>query len=200
MPPKTNNALDLKQLLLMPYQYSVSVGRRLVSLPDVMVLLLLATAIYAIFMLGQGWRDEYRPAVEISLSLSALPGYALQSALRGLIAYALSLIFTLIVGYAAAKSKWGEMILIPALDILQSIPVLGFLPGLVLGLIAIFPNSNTGLELAAIIMIFTGQVWNMVFTYYASLKSIPRDYADVSQLIGLTPYSDCLNWNCLLPH
>jgi protein-disulfide isomerase/ABC-type proline/glycine betaine transport system permease subunit len=73
------------------------------------------------------------------------------------------------------------------LDILQSIPVLGFLPGLVLGLIAIFPHSNTGLELAAIIMIFTGQVWNMVFAYYASLKSIPRDYAEVSQLIGLTP-------------
>src|SRR6185369_9873757 len=93
---------------------------------------------------------------------------------RGLSAYVLSLGFALGYGYWAAKDRMAEKVLIPLLDILQSIPVLGFMPGLVLALSALFPNSNVGLELAAILMIFTGQVWNMIFSFYQSLRSIPQ--------------------------
>src|SRR2546422_616849 len=72
---------------------------------------------------------------------------------------------------------WGGAI--PILDILQSIPVLGFMPGLVLALVAVFPTSNVGLELAAVLMIFTGQVWNMTFSFYHSLRAVPNDLREV---------------------
>ena len=75
-------------------------------------------------------------------------------------------------------------ILATGLFLLQSIPVLGFLPGLVLGLVALFPHRNVGLELACIIMIFTGQAWNMVFSFYASLRAIPNDLGEVAALCG----------------
>ena len=101
-------------------------------------------------------------------------------------AYIISLAFTLVVGYAAAKSKKLERIIIPAIDILQSIPPLGFMPGLVLALIALFPKTNTGLELTAIILIFTGQVWNMTFSFYSSVKSLPSDYNEACAVMGLT--------------
>src|SRR5207302_802343 len=71
-------------------------------------------------------------------------------------------------------------VLVPLLDILQSIPVLSFLPGLVLALVALFPTTNVGLELAAIIMIFTGQAWNMTFSYYHSLRSVPADLSEAA--------------------
>jgi NitT/TauT family transport system permease protein len=76
----------------------------------------------------------------------------------------------------------AERILIPALDVLQSIPVLGFMPGLVIGLVSAFPGSNVGLELASIVMIFTGQAWNMTFSFYHSLKSVPRDLDEAATL------------------
>ncbi len=100
--------------------------------------------------------------------------------MRGLLAYAISLTFTLLYGYWAAKDRAAERVLIPLLDILQSIPVLGFLPGLILALVALFPHSNIGLELAAVIMIFTGQAWNMTFSYYHSLQSVPLDMREVA--------------------
>jgi ABC-type nitrate/sulfonate/bicarbonate transport system permease component len=71
--------------------------------------------------------------------------------------------------------RLAERLLLPVLDILQSIPVLGFLPGFVLGLVHLFPHRNLGLEIASVLMIFTGQVWNMTFSFYASLKSVPAD-------------------------
>ena len=74
----------------------------------------------------------------------------------------------------------------PVLDILQSIPVLGFLPSLIIAFITLFPASNVGLELAAVVMIFTGQVWNMTFSFYHSLQSIPRDFQEVATLGGRT--------------
>jgi NitT/TauT family transport system permease protein len=126
------------------------------------------------------WVGEYRPAIEIDLSPSALPLYTFFSLSRGLIAYCLSLGFTLVYGYWAAKDKNAERLLIPLLDILQSIPVLGFMPGLTLALVALFPKSNAGLELAAVIMIFTGQAWNMTFSFYHSLRSVPGDFREVA--------------------
>src|SRR2546430_432506 len=127
-------------------------------------------------------RQPPRSHVEIDLdSPFALLRYTLYSLSRGLIAYVLSLAFTLTVGYWAAKDAAAERVLVPLLDVLQSIPVLSFLPGLVLALIAIFPH-NIGLEFAAILMIFTGQVWNMTFSYMHSLKSVPPDMREVAAI------------------
>ena len=142
----------------------------------------LGGTIFGLVRLAQEWTGALRPTVEIALSIRALPGYALLSLSRGLAAYVLSLLFTLVYGYWAAKDHVAERVLIPALDILQSIPVLGFMPGLVLGLVAAFPGSNTGLELASVIMIFTGQAWNMTFSFYHSLRSIPQDLREVATL------------------
>ena len=130
--------------------------------------------------LARGWTGALHPAVEIDPSPAALPGYALLSLSRGLLAYALSLLFTLGYGYWAARDRRAGRVLVPLLDILQSIPVLGFMPGLVLGLVAAFPRSNVGLELAAVLMIFTGQAWNMTFSFYHSLRSVPRDLAEAA--------------------
>jgi len=76
--------------------------------------------------------------------------------------------------------------MVPVLDILQSIPVLGFLPGLVLGLVHLFPHRNIGLEMASVLMIFTGQVWNMTFSFYSSLKSVPPDLVAVTRLAKMS--------------
>lgn len=171
--------------------------------------MVMGTAIYGVVSMGREWQGEFHPVTTISLSFWALPKYALLSAMRGVAAYVISLLFTLIVGYAAAKSKPAEKIIVPLLDILQSIPVLGFLPGLVLGLIALFPQTNTGLELAAVIMIFTGQVWNMTFSFYSSVKSLPTDFNEASTVIGFNwfqkllrvelPFSAVnLAWNSLM--
>jgi NitT/TauT family transport system permease protein len=149
---------------------------------DVGLMVALASAIYGVVHLAHHWTGALRPTVEIDLSTSALPGYALLSLSRGLAAYVLSLFFTLGYGYWAARDRVAERILIPALDVLQSIPVLGFMPGLVLGLVSAFPGSNVGLELASIVMIFTGQAWNMTFSFYHSLKSLPRDLDEAATL------------------
>ena len=149
---------------------------------DLVLLAGLGGVVYGLIYLAQQWTGVLRPTVEIDLSAAALPRYALLSLSRGLAAYVLSLLFTLGYGYWAARDHVAERVLIPALDILQSIPVLGFMPGLVLGLVAAFPRSNTGLELASVIMIFTGQAWNMTFSFYYSLRSIPRDLTEVATL------------------
>jgi len=149
---------------------------------DLALLAGLAGTIYGIVHLAGEWTGALRPSVEIDLHPSALPRYALLSLSRGLAAYLLSLAFTLVYGYWAARDRVAERILIPALDVLQSIPVLGFMPGVVLGLVAAFPHSNVGLELASVIMIFTGQAWNMTFSFYHSLRSIPRDLDEAATL------------------
>lgn len=156
-------------------------------LADAVIFLLVGGLIYGVAVFAAQWNSSYNPTYEIDLSLGALPLYTLFSALRGLIAYLVSLIFTLAVGYWAAKSPRAEKIILPFLDVMQSIPVLGFLPGLVLGLVAIFPNTNVGLELASILMIFTGQVWNMAFAFYSSLKSVPTDLKEAAQVMELSP-------------
>jgi NitT/TauT family transport system permease protein len=140
---------------------------------DVSLLLAFIGIIFGIFNLSHEWTGVYRSKVEIDLSPWALPKYTFYSLCRGLIAYALSLVFTLAYGYWAAKDHVAEKVLIPLLDIAQSIPVLGILPGLLIAMVALFPHNNVGLELAAIISIFTGQVWNMTFSFYQSLRSIP---------------------------
>ncbi|MBZ9606828.1 ABC transporter permease subunit [Clostridium estertheticum] len=127
-------------------------------------------------------------SVVISTSLSKLPIYALKSVGRMTAAYILSLIFTFIYGYMAAHNEKAEKILVPILDILQSIPVLSFLPAVVLGLVAVFPNNNIGIEIASIILIFTGQAWNMTFSFYHSIKNIPRDLKEATEVFQLSKW------------
>jgi NitT/TauT family transport system permease protein len=148
---------------------------------DVVLLVGITGIVFGLSSLAGEWRT-LRPAVHIDLSLSALPLYTFYSLTRGLIAYSLSLLFTLTYGYWAAKDPIAERVLVPLLDILQSIPVLGFMPGVVLALVSLFPNSNVGLELASVLMIFTGQAWNMTFSFYHSLRSIPKDQIEASTI------------------
>ena len=149
---------------------------------DVLLLVAIAALFAGTIALARRWEAPYRPTMEIDLSLSALPRYTLLSLARGIAAYVLSLGFTLAYGSVAAYYRPAERVMIPLLDILQGIPVLGFLPGLVLGMVALFPHSNVGLELACVIMIFTGQVWNMTFSFYGSLRAIPTELREVARL------------------
>src|SRR5438270_781530 len=148
---------------------------------DFFLLAGLVGAIFGVLSLAGEWR-EFRPAVHIDLAPSALPRYVFYSLSRGLLAYVCSLAFTLTYGFWAAKDPVAQRILIPLLDILQSIPVLGFMPGVVLALARIFPGSNVGLELASILMIFTGQAWNMTFSFYHSIRSVPKDQIEAATI------------------
>jgi len=98
------------------------------------------------------------------------------------IAYLLSILFALGYGLAAAKSERAAKIMLPLLDILQSIPVLSFLPGVMLAMVALFPRRQIGLELGSILLIFTGQAWNIAFSFYSSLKGIPRELDEAARL------------------
>ncbi len=117
-----------------------------------------------------------------------LPGYALRTTLRMFAALGASLLFTFVVATAAAKSKRAEMVIVPALDILQSVPILGFLTFTVTFFMGLFPNRQLGVELAAIFAIFTSQAWNMAFSFYQSLRSIPSDLEEVSRGFALSPW------------
>lgn len=123
---------------------------------------------------------------EIDLSPGALPGYAMFSVARIAIAYVLSFIFTLIYGYVAARNAKAERFMIPLLDTLQSIPVLSFLPPVMLAMVALFPNRQLGVELGCILLIFTGQVWNMTFSFYSSLKNTPNEMREAAQIYGFS--------------
>jgi NitT/TauT family transport system permease protein len=133
-------------------------------------------------MVSRYWLGPITPQVEISRSVLALPGYAALSLLRITIAYLLSLAFTLIYGYVAAYNPTAERFMIPLLDVLQSIPVLSFLPGVMLAMVTLFPTRQLGVEMGAILLIFTGQVWNMAFSFYGSLKSVPRDMREAAKI------------------
>ncbi|HEU0229854.1 MAG TPA: ABC transporter permease subunit [Burkholderiaceae bacterium] len=122
----------------------------------------------------------------VSLSPSMLPEYALRTTLRMLAAMAASLVFTLVYGTLAAKSRRAEKILIPILDILQSVPVLGYVSFTVTFFLALFPGRVIGAECAAIFAIFTSQAWNMTFSFYQSLCTVPRDLQEVSSNFQLT--------------
>ncbi|RQR49702.1 ABC transporter permease subunit [Burkholderia sp. Bp9140] len=125
---------------------------------------------------------------KISLDPSNLPEYALRTTLRMLAAMVASLAFTLVYGTLAAKSRRAGMVLIPILDILQSVPVLGFISFTVTFFLALFPSRVLGAELAAIFAIFTSQAWNMTFSFYQSLRTVPRDLSEVSRGFHLTSW------------
>jgi NitT/TauT family transport system permease protein len=152
---------------------------------DLLVLGGLVAVFFGLSQIASEWRHPIRDAVTIDLSLSALPKYALFSFARGWIAYFFSFVFTVLVASWAFYDARAHRYILPALDILQSIPVLGFLPGLTLMLVALFPHSNAGLELACVLAIFTGQVWNMVFSYFDSLRGTPGDFRMLGKLYNL---------------
>ena len=147
---------------------------------DIAVFLFIFAGIYGIYSIGRSWLGPVRPQADILQSPRALPLYALYSLVRISVAYVLSLLFALGYGYLAARSRRAEIVLIPLLDILQSIPVLSFLPGVMLAMVAIFPNRQLGVELGSVLLIFTGQVWNIAFSFYSSLKTQPRDLREAA--------------------
>ena len=123
---------------------------------------------------------------KISLDPHNLPEYALRSTTRMFIALAASMVFTLVYGSIAAHNNRAERVLVPLLDILQSVPVLGFLSITVTGFIALFPGSLLGLEAASIFAIFTSQVWNMTFSFYQSLRTVPKELLEAASLYRLS--------------
>jgi NitT/TauT family transport system permease protein len=151
-------------------------------LPDLIMFGAGIALFYGVLRVGQTWLGPFTPEVEISRSPSALMAYAGYSLLRITIAYVLSLAFTLVYGYVAAYNPRAERFMIPLLDVLQSIPVLSFLPGVMLAMVALFPGRQFGVEAGAILLIFTGQVWNMAFSFYASLKSIPKEMREAAKI------------------
>ncbi len=152
---------------------------------DALLLCAMAAVAYGIMRAAAEWRAPLSPNVQVSLSARLLPYYAGLSTLRMTIAYVLALAFS--IGYAriAAGSRAAERFMLPLLDILQSVPILSFMPGVVLGLAALFPGRTLGLEIAAVILIFTSQAWNLAFSFHQSLLTIPRELSEAAAIYRL---------------
>ena len=164
---------------------------------------------YGVVVIAKYWFGHPEPEIVISQSPRALPLYAFYSVVRIGLAYILSLFFAIGYGYVAAYNKRIEALMIAGLDILQSIPVLSFLPGVMLAMVALFPTRQIGVEMGAIVLIFTGQVWNMAFSFYSSIKSIPRELSEAASIYRFSrlqrlvqlelPYSAIgLVWNSMV--
>jgi NitT/TauT family transport system permease protein len=176
---------------------------------DLCVAALALACFFAVVQIAKYWFGHPVPEIVISLSPRTLPLYAFYSIVRIGLAYLLSLLFAIAYGYTAAYNKRIEALMIAGLDILQSIPVLSFLPGVMLAMVALFPTRQIGVEMGAIVLIFTGQVWNIAFSFYSSLKSIPRELMEAAgiykfsrwqRLVQLElPYSAIgLVWNSMV--
>lgn len=155
---------------------------------DTLVVVVIIGGLFGLISMGREWDHPFQSQVEIDLSPWYLPYYTLLSFLRGAFAYGLSLAFTLFYARWAAYDLNAARFLIPLLDILQSIPLPAFLTPIELALVGLFPHTNIGLELTCIIVIFTGQVWNMTFSFYYSLKALPDDFRFVGKLARFTPW------------
>ncbi len=155
-------------------------------LRDFPILLAGLAAFYALLSFSRYSIGPMSTQAEIDLHPAALPRYAVYSVLRITIAYVFSLGFTLVYGYVAAYNRRAERVMIPLLDTLQSIPVLSFLPGVMISMVALFPTRQLGVELGSVLLIFTGQVWNMTFSFYSSLKSIPREMYEAAEIYQLS--------------
>ena len=155
---------------------------------DIFFLLLTTAVVGGLVLMAEQAKAPYRQTVEISLSFKSLPKYTLLSLGRGFAAYALSLIFTLVYGTIAAHNHRAEKLMLPALDVLQAIPVLGFLPGVVLAMVRLFPTRQVGLEIACVVMIFTAQAWNMTFSFHGSLRAIPQPLREVAAVQRLSKW------------
>jgi NitT/TauT family transport system permease protein len=164
---------------------------------DLAVAAFCLAAFYCVVLLGRYWFSHPVPSTEISQSPRVIPLYAFYSIARIGAAYLLSLIFAVGYGYYAAYHPRVEAFMIAVLDILQSIPVLSFLPGVMLVMVSLLPTRQLGVELGSILLIFTGQVWNMAFSFYSSIRSIPRELREASQIYGFTAWQRF--WQLELP-
>lgn len=133
----------------------------------------------------------------ISLDPQNLISYSLQTLFRMMIAAIISLLFALIYATIAAKNKYAEQIMIPLLDVLQSVPILGYMSFTVAGFLSLFPGNILGAELAAVFAIFTSQVWNMIFSLYQSFKTVPKELIEVSNILKLSAWQKF--WKVELP-
>jgi len=156
---------------------------------DVAVFVGAAVLLWLVVRVGRGtavpWTVPSAPST-VSTDPVHLPYYAARSLLRMFAALGLSLVFTFFYATAAARSRRAEKVLIPLLDVLQSVPILGFLAITITGFIALFPGSLLGLEAASIFAIFTSQAWNMTFAFYQSLIAQPHDLDEASRLLRLS--------------
>ena len=153
---------------------------------DALVLGAAGAAFYVLLAVAPKELHRVAPSVTVNLHPAALPGYALLSFLRMCAGYVLSFFFTLVVGYAAAHNKAARRIIIPSLDILQSLPVLSFLPAVLLAMIALFPRQTIGLEVGSVLLVFTGMVWNMTFSFYHSVVTIPEELMEAARAFRLS--------------
>lgn len=172
-------------------------------LPNRWDILLLPLVFGGLFLLAWGSRQMTVPytfgaELPISLDPAMLPEYALRTVLRMAIALGCSLLFTFVYAKAAVSNRRAEQILIPLLDILQSVPILGFLSITVLWFVQLFPGSLLGPECAAIFAIFTSQAWNMAFSFYYSLRMLPKDLHQVANLYQLSAWQRF--WKLELPY
>ena len=162
---------------------SVGKSRRALSYWDLAAILLVLGALVTLAEVSRGFMHplselKMRP---VTLDPANLPGYAARTSLRMLAAMALSLVFTFTVATWAAKSRRAELILVPLLDILQSIPILGFISVTVVFFMSLAPNRVLGAEFAAIFAIFTSQAWNMAFSFYQSLRTVPAELVEATR-------------------
>ena len=161
-------------------------------MPSVWDWAVFALVIGGLALIAVGGRETLQPMaaarIPISLSPAALPNYALRTTLRMVAAMACSVLFTFTYGALAAKSRRAEVVLVPLLDILQSLPILTFLSFTLAFFLGLFPGNIFGAELASVFVIFTSMAWNMTFSFYQSLKTVPRDLSDVSDSLRLGPW------------
>lgn len=165
-------------------------NKRLFNRSDLIILIITIAVLFFLSYTGGKMIHPYAIGEPIPISLSPwkLPEYALRTVLRMFIALAVSIGFTFVIGTLAAKNRRAEQIIIPTLDVLQSVPVLSFLAITVTGFIHLFPNSLLGPECASIFAIFVSQVWNITFSFYQSLKTIPNDLREVARVNQLSSW------------
>src|SRR5436309_324121 len=170
------------------------------NLWDLVALPIVLGAIALIAWGGMAMSARYQPGevLPISLDPSNLPSYALRTVLRMAAALIASLLFSLVYAAVAAKSRQAEKILIPVLDVLQSVPILGFLSITVTGFIALFPGRLLGVECAAIFAIFTSQAWNMTFSLFQSLRTVPSELIEAARAYHLSTWQRF--WRLEVPH
>src|SRR6201996_2752841 len=171
-------------------RYSMAAGWRLPNLWDAAAFLCVIGVLVGVGHVAEGTltRIDAPGATQITLDPMHLPAYAVRTTLRMFAALAASLLFTFTYGTAAAKSRRAALVLVPVLDVLQSVPILGFLTFTVVFFMNLFPGQVMGLELAAIFAIFTSQAWNMAFSMYQSLKTVPADLYEASMSFHLTSW------------
>lgn len=162
-------------------------AKRRTTLADGIILLTLAVLFYAGLELATNFASQPGTAEQISLSPAALPVYTLYSLARMAVAYVLSLLFTLIYGRMAAYNRRAEKLMLPLLDVLQSVPILSFLPVVLISLSAVLPQRFAA-ELASVVLIFTSQAWNMTFAWYQSLTTIPMELREASAIFRLNTW------------